>query len=68
MRTEYSLGEDVFLALATFFVAGAVILKVFNASFMLGLAEVKSLHFLKLGVIALLFNMALNLQDIARKK
>ncbi|MBN3040527.1 MAG: hypothetical protein JW867_05325 [Candidatus Omnitrophica bacterium] len=67
MKTRYEFGEDIFLAMAIFLTSGSVIMKIFEASFNLGFAEVTSVHFARLGVISLLFNIALNLQDLARK-
>ena len=67
MRKEYKLGEDLFLAIAVLLIAGAIITKLFDASFGLGLTVITAAGLFKLGVVSLLFNIALNIQELTRK-
>jgi len=68
MKKEYRLGEDIFLIFATLLIGMAIIMKLFGVSWDLGLTTVYPRHALTLGVICLLFNIALNIQEMTHKK
>ncbi|MCF7873443.1 MAG: hypothetical protein K9L84_01145 [Candidatus Omnitrophica bacterium] len=67
MKKEYKLGEDLFLIAAVILIGFSCIIKLLDFNFLLGPTVVTASSLLKLGVVALLFNIALNIQDIARK-
>jgi hypothetical protein len=67
VKYRYRLTEDLFLSVAVFFTASAVILKLFAATIPFGFSIITPTAVLKFTVICLLFNIALNLQDLVRK-
>jgi hypothetical protein len=67
MKKEYRLGEDIFLIAATFLIGAAIIMKFFDVSWNLGLSVIYPMTLVKLGVISLLFNIALNIQELTHK-
>lgn len=67
MKTVYDM-DDVFLASAAIFIGVGITMKLFAASWTVAFTKVNPGHFIKLGIISLLFNLAFNIHEIARRK
>lgn len=67
MKKEYKLGEDLFLLLGFICIVLSVIVKFFGVSFDVGLTSISAIHFFSAGWVSLLINIALNVQEIAKK-
>ncbi len=67
MKKEYKLSEDLLLAIATVSIAAAGIIKVFGVLPQIGFMTVNPRTLAGLSIVCLLFNIALNIQDIGRK-
>jgi hypothetical protein len=66
MKYTYRVTEDLFLSAAAFLTASAVILKIFAVTLPLGFSTLNATALLKFAAICLLFNIALNLQDVSK--
>ena len=67
MKTEYKLGEDIFIVMGVFLIAASIIMRVLNVSWNLGLTAISAKAIFQVGVVSLLLSVALNLQELARK-
>ncbi len=67
MKYKYRVTEDLFLSIAVFLTASAIILKLFATTIPFGFSIITPTAILKFVVVCLLFNIALNLQDLIRK-
>jgi len=67
MKTDYQLGEDIFLACGTFFVLAAAIMKLFDFKINLGLSIADAKTVAITGAMCILLNIALNVQELTRK-
>ncbi|UCC95751.1 MAG: hypothetical protein JSW40_03110 [Candidatus Omnitrophota bacterium] len=67
MKSEYKVGEDLFIALGTFLITAAMIMKLFNVPIRLWLTAIYPRHFVQLGALFLLLSIAINVQDLVKK-
>ncbi len=67
MKTVYDM-DDIFLASAVVLIAIGISLWIFNTSWDLVFAKVTARNFFDLGIAFLLFNIALNIHELARNR
>jgi len=66
-KNYYRVFEDFFLSVGFILIVTSIILKLWSISYNLGLTSVTPKSVFILGVTSILINIALNIQDIARK-
>ena len=66
-RTYYRLFEDFFLSTGFILIVAGIVLKLWGISYNVGLTKVTAKSVFVLGITSVLINIALNIQDIARK-
>ena len=66
-KNYYRVFEDFFLSAGLILIVTGIILRLWGISYNLGLTKVTARSIFSLGIVAILINIALNIQDIARK-
>lgn len=67
MKTVYDM-DDIFLAAAVVLIAIGISFRIFNVSWEFVFATVTARNFFDLGIVSLLFNVALNIHELARNR
>lgn len=67
MKTVYDM-DDIFLALAVILIAIGMSFRIFNVSWDFIFTTVTARNFFDLGVVSLLFNIALNIHELVRNR
>lgn len=67
MKTVYDM-DDIFLAAAVVLIGVGIALRIFNTSWDIVLITVTARNFFDLGIVSLLFNIALNIHELARNR
>lgn len=67
MKRVYDM-DDVFLAVAVIFISTAIAMKLFDVSWKFIFTTISPRHMFELGIVSLLFNMAVNIHESCREK